>query len=241
MLEDDHVEELERGRVQPRTPDPDDDPARRPASRVDQGAGPRRHPPGAGRNPPADVSVAYTNICLLDVLNTSLGGELLGDSAIGSVGLSQAGRGWPSPTARGIAFEWNSPTYGAVDIRVFKLLADLTWDDETRIERGRPWCTGQARCCTSMRAPVAGPGRTVALSPVGRLRDAADRWSWARLAGRRCVCRAGSPTPRCRSRPFEISETADASLAGRWGSPPTTAHRLSWGRRRRNTPASRMC
>ena len=80
-----------------------------------------------------DVSIAYTNICLLDVLNTSLGGELLGDSAIAARGYRKLAAWMAFTDSQGIAFEWNSPTYGAVDIRAFKLLADLTRDEETRI------------------------------------------------------------------------------------------------------------
>jgi hypothetical protein len=80
-----------------------------------------------------DVSVAYTNICLLDVLNTSLGGELLGERAIAERGYRKLAA-WMAFTDReGIAFEWNSPTYGSVDIHALKLLADLTRDDETRM------------------------------------------------------------------------------------------------------------
>ena len=35
--------------------------------------------------------------------------------------------------SQGTVFEWNSPTYGAVDLRALKLLADLTRDEATRI------------------------------------------------------------------------------------------------------------
>ncbi len=80
-----------------------------------------------------DVSIAYTNICLLDVLNTSLGGELLGDSTIATRGYRKLAAWMAFTDAQGIAFEWNSPTYGAVDIRGLKVLADLTRDEETRI------------------------------------------------------------------------------------------------------------
>ena len=80
-----------------------------------------------------DVSVAYTNICLLDVLNTSLGGELLGDRKIAERGYRKLAAWMAFTDSQGIAFEWNSPTYGAVDIRALKLLADLTRDEDTRI------------------------------------------------------------------------------------------------------------
>ena len=80
-----------------------------------------------------DVSVAYTNICLLDVLNTSLGGELLGDRTIAERGYRKLAAWMAFTDSQGIAFEWNSPTYGSVDIRALKLLADLTRDEATRI------------------------------------------------------------------------------------------------------------
>ena len=70
-----------------------------------------------------DVLPAYTNITLLDILNTCLGGELLGDPAI-------AGRGyrklveWMALTDReGTTFEYNSPTYTAVTLRALAQLA----------------------------------------------------------------------------------------------------------------------
>jgi len=81
-----------------------------------------------------DVSVAYTNICLLDVLNTSLGGELLGDRVIAERGYRKLAAWMAFTDSQGIAFEWNSPTYGAVDLRALKLLADLTRDEATRIQ-----------------------------------------------------------------------------------------------------------
>jgi hypothetical protein len=80
-----------------------------------------------------DVSIAYTNICLLDVLNTCLGGELLGERAIAERGYAKLAAWMAFTDAEGIAFEWNSPTYGSVDLRALKRLADLTQDEATRI------------------------------------------------------------------------------------------------------------
>lgn len=80
-----------------------------------------------------DVSIAYTNICLLDILNTSLGGELLGEPAIAERGYRKLAAWMAFTDSQGTVFEWNSPTYGAVDIRALKQLADLTRDVETRI------------------------------------------------------------------------------------------------------------
>jgi hypothetical protein len=80
-----------------------------------------------------DVLVAYSNIAVLDIVNTVLGGELLEDPRI-------AGRGyrklveWMAFTDRhGIPFEYNSPTYTPVVIRALKLLADLTEHGATRV------------------------------------------------------------------------------------------------------------
>jgi len=110
-----------------------------------------------------DVSIAYTNICLLDVLNTSLGGELLGDSAIAARGYHKLAAWMVFTDSQGIAFEWNSPTYGAVDIRALKLLADLTRDEATRI-RAR---TAAARMGLSTALHIhAGTGRWA--GPHGR-------------------------------------------------------------------------
>lgn len=80
-----------------------------------------------------DVSVAYTNICLLDILNTSLGGELLGEPAIAERGYRKLAAWMAFTDDQGAVFEWNSPTYGAVDIRALKQLAALTRNEETRI------------------------------------------------------------------------------------------------------------
>ncbi len=80
-----------------------------------------------------DVSLAYTNICLLDILNSSLGGELLGDRAIAERGYRKLAAWMAFTDSQGTVFEWNSPTYGAVDLRALKQLADLTQDEATRI------------------------------------------------------------------------------------------------------------
>ncbi len=80
-----------------------------------------------------DVSLAYTNICLLDILNTSLGGELLGEREIAERGYHKLAAWMAFTDNQGTVFEWNSPTYGAVDLRALKQLADLTQDEATRI------------------------------------------------------------------------------------------------------------
>jgi hypothetical protein len=79
-----------------------------------------------------DVLVAYTNITVLDILNTCLGGELLGDDRIAQRGYGKLA-GWIDYTNQsGHPMEYNSPTYSAVTLRALKLLADLVQDDATR-------------------------------------------------------------------------------------------------------------
>ncbi len=79
-----------------------------------------------------DVLVAYTNITVLDILNSCLGGELLGDPAIAARGYAKLSA-WMQYTAQhGHPFEYNSPTYGAVTIRALKQLRDLVQDAPTR-------------------------------------------------------------------------------------------------------------
>lgn len=80
-----------------------------------------------------DVLVAYSNITGLDVLNTCLGGELLGDQRIAERGYAKL-RTWIAFTAAsGHPMEYNSPTYTAVTLRALALLAELVRDDDTRI------------------------------------------------------------------------------------------------------------
>lgn len=80
-----------------------------------------------------DVLVAYSNITILDILNTALGGELLADEAIAQRGYDKL-VAWMDYTNRsGLPFEYNSPTYTAVTLRALKQLADLIQHQPTRI------------------------------------------------------------------------------------------------------------
>ena len=80
-----------------------------------------------------DVLVAYSNITVLDVLNSCLGGELLQDEAIAQRGYQKL-VAWMALTDQfGIPFEYNSATYTAVTLRALKVLADLVQDEATRI------------------------------------------------------------------------------------------------------------
>jgi hypothetical protein len=79
-----------------------------------------------------DVLAAYTNITLLDILNSSLGGELLGDQEIAARGYKKLVQWMALTDHNGIPFEYNSPTYSAVSIRALKRLIDLVQHEETR-------------------------------------------------------------------------------------------------------------
>jgi hypothetical protein len=79
-----------------------------------------------------DVLVAYTNITVLDILNTCLGGELLGDATIAGRGYRKL-QAWIAFTNRsGHPFEYSSPTYTSVTLRALKQLVDQVQHPETR-------------------------------------------------------------------------------------------------------------
>lgn len=79
-----------------------------------------------------DVHIAYTNITLLDVLNTCLGGELLGDREIAERGYRKLQAWIDFTNASGHPFEFNSPTYMSVNLRALKRLVDHVADEATR-------------------------------------------------------------------------------------------------------------
>lgn len=80
-----------------------------------------------------DVHVAYSNITMLDILNSCLGGELLGDDVIAQRGYDKLVRWMMFTDLSGIPREYNSPTYTPVIIRALKRLTDLTTHEPTRI------------------------------------------------------------------------------------------------------------
>ncbi len=103
-----------------------------------------------------DVLPVYTNITLLDILNTCLGGELLGDAAIAQRGYNKLVLWMALTDQQGHPFEYNSPTYSAVTIRALARLAALTRHSDTRI-RAR---TALARVGLSAALHIhAGTGR----------------------------------------------------------------------------------
>ena len=80
-----------------------------------------------------DVSLGYTNIALLDIENSCLGGELLRDEAIATRGRKKL-RQWMAFTDRfGTTYEYNSPTYTGVAIESLSRVAELSKDQDTRI------------------------------------------------------------------------------------------------------------
>lgn len=80
-----------------------------------------------------NVLVAYSNITMLDILNTCLGGELLNDPEISERGYKKLVE-WISYTNQsGSLREFNSPTYGPVVIRALKCLTDHVRNKDTKI------------------------------------------------------------------------------------------------------------
>lgn len=80
-----------------------------------------------------DVLVAYSNITLLDILNSCLGGELLGDAEITQRGYRKLVAWMAFTDMNGAPFEYNSPTYTSVDIRALHRLASLVKDNDTQV------------------------------------------------------------------------------------------------------------
>jgi hypothetical protein len=80
-----------------------------------------------------DVHIAYTNITLLDILNSCLGGELLGDREIAERGYRKLQAWMEFTNASGHPFEFNSPTYMSVNLRALKRLTDHVQDETTQM------------------------------------------------------------------------------------------------------------
>jgi hypothetical protein len=79
-----------------------------------------------------NVNIVYSNITLLDILNTCLGGELLGDERIARRGYRKLVDWLALTDANGTPYEFNSPTYTWVDLRALQELARLVHDPDTR-------------------------------------------------------------------------------------------------------------
>lgn len=79
-----------------------------------------------------DVAIHYTNIAMLDCLNSCLGGELLNDAELAERGYAKF-KALSDLTARnGAPFEFNTPTYTKVTLEALKRLTDLVGDTATR-------------------------------------------------------------------------------------------------------------
>ena len=88
---------------------------------------------GAAEIARLDVGVAYTNITLLDILDTTLAGQVLGDAALLERGRAKLDH-WIAFTNRsGAVPEYNSPTYAPVDIHALTHLAGMAAELPTRV------------------------------------------------------------------------------------------------------------
>ncbi|MCA9442400.1 MAG: hypothetical protein KC964_16475, partial [Candidatus Omnitrophica bacterium] len=80
-----------------------------------------------------DVSVGYTNVATLDIVNSCLGGELLEDPEITNRGRQKLRIFEAFVTSNGTVLEYNSPTYLRVTMNALGKLIGLTQDRETRV------------------------------------------------------------------------------------------------------------
>jgi len=80
-----------------------------------------------------DVDVAYTNICLLDIHNSVLGGRILGLPGWYERGARKLVRWADYTAASGAPREYNSPTYGGVDLTALAALVEYAPDPDTRL------------------------------------------------------------------------------------------------------------
>lgn len=80
-----------------------------------------------------DVDIAYTNICLLDIHNSVLGGQLLGAPGWRERGERKLARWAAYTAASGAPREYNSPTYCGVDLTALAALAEHAADPAARL------------------------------------------------------------------------------------------------------------
>jgi hypothetical protein len=79
-----------------------------------------------------DVHWTYTNIYLLDAMNSILGGEILSDARIEERGVLRLRRWAERTKANGAPHEFNSPTYSAVQINALAALGQFARDAGAR-------------------------------------------------------------------------------------------------------------
>jgi hypothetical protein len=156
------------------------------------------------------VLVAYSNIAVLDIVNSSLGGELLGDARIAARGYRKLVEWMAFTDQYGIPFEYNSPTYTAVVIRALKLLADLTVDRSTRL-RAR---TAAARLGLSVALHIhpatgrwAGP-HSRAYQPTVVCETEPERAMFEQWVEDRTLPSWLADALACRPREMQVDETA---------------------------------
>ncbi|TVQ22246.1 MAG: hypothetical protein EA383_15795 [Spirochaetaceae bacterium] len=105
-----------------------------------------------------DVHPGYTNICVLDIVNTCLGAELLGDEKLFLRGARKLGV-WTGFTIRsGHVMEFNSPTYLPICIEALTELSRAVQNSE-------------------VRALASAAARRLVLSAGLRLHRASGRWA----------------------------------------------------------------
>jgi hypothetical protein len=81
-----------------------------------------------------DVRVSYSNITMLDILNTCLGGEYLEDEGIAARGYAKLDA-WIAYTDRsGTPREYNSPTYTRVCVNALGILSRYLQDETARVK-----------------------------------------------------------------------------------------------------------
>jgi len=134
-----------------------------------------------------NVLVVYSNITLLDILNTSLGGELLGDDRLARRGYEKLVAWMRLTDDNGTPFEFNSPTYTWVDLRALQELVRLVRDPDTQIRA---------------RAAIARLGLSVAL----HMHRSTGRWAGPHG-------RAYQPSIHCDT-PAEINQLRDWAASG---------------------------
>lgn len=80
-----------------------------------------------------NVLVAYTNIAAKDIVNTCLGGELLGDPKIAARGYKKMVEWMAFTDQFGTTFEYNSPTYTKVALNALEHLINHVQHTDTRV------------------------------------------------------------------------------------------------------------
>jgi len=120
-----------------------------------------------------DVHLSYTNICLLDIHNSIVCGQIVGDSRYEERGRRKLDA-WIAFTARsGAPHEYNSPTYLGVDLSALASVAEHASDKDTALKAGlmeerlwlhvasrfhRPTCQLAGPHCRAYRRDTVGAG-----------------------------------------------------------------------------------